>query len=134
MEKISNNTLGAIIALEAIILGLFIGLKMGFSFEPPSTLSYIVTLGGNRHIIGTIAALILIPIYAKQIKWGFWGGIIFVSVTIILTSISIIDLLFITTEEAAKAPVPIIILVFQILVIIYSYRAMKEIMVNQSKS
>ena len=134
MEKISNNTLGAIIALEAIILGLFIGLKMGFSFEPPSTLSYIVTIGGNRHIIGTIAALILIPIYAKQIKWGFLGGIIFVSVTIILTSISIIDLLFITTKEAAKAPVPIIILVFQILVIIYSYRAMKEIMANQSKS
>ena len=68
MERISNNALGAILALEAIVLGLFIGLKMGFSFEPPSTISYIATIGGTRHIIGTIAALILIPLLAISIS------------------------------------------------------------------
>ena len=126
MEKISNNALIAIIALEAIVLGLFIGLKMGFSFEPPSVLSYIVTLGGTRHIIGTIAALIFIPLLAKQIKRGVFAAIIFLSVTIVLTSISIIDLLFITPGFAAKAPVAITILVFQIIAIIFGYRFRKE--------
>ena len=127
MEKISNNALIAIIALEAIVLGLFIGLKMGFSFEPPSVLSYIVTLGGTRHIIGTIAALIFIPLLAKQIKWGVLATIIFLSVTIVLTSISIIDLLFIIPGFAAKAPVAIIMLVCQIIAILFSYRFMKEL-------
>ena len=127
MEKISNNALIAIIALEAIVLGLFIGLKMGFSFEPPSVLSYIVTLGGTRHIIGTIAALIFIPLLAKQIKWGVLATIIFLSVTIVLTSISIIDLLFITPGFAAKAPVAIIMLVCQTVAILFSYKFMKEL-------
>ena len=127
INRISNNTLGAIIALEAIVLGIFVGLKMGFSFEPPSTLSYIATLGGNRHVVGTIAALIFIPICARQTKNGFLAAMIFCSFTAVLTSISIIDLLFVTPGFEAKALVPIAMLVFQILVIVFSYRAMKEI-------
>ncbi len=127
MEKISNNAIGAILALEAIVLGIFIGLKMGFSFEPPSTLSYIATFGGTRHVIGTIAALIFIPCFVKQIKYGVLAAIIFISVTIVLTSISVIDLLFITPGFTHKAPVAIIMLVFQITAIIFSYKTIKEI-------
>ena len=126
MEKISNNAMGAIIALEGIVVGIFIGLKMGFSFEPPSTLSYIATFGGNRHLIGTIAALIFIPCFVKQVKYGVLAAIIFISVTIILTSISIIDLLFITPGFTAKAPVAIIMLVCQIIAITFSIRMIKE--------
>jgi hypothetical protein len=123
---ISNNALGGIIALEAIVLGIFIGLKMGFSFEPPSPLSSIVTLGGTRHIVGTIAALIFVPIFAKQIKAGFLAAMVFVTVTLILTLGSIIDLLFITPGYSAKAPVPIAMVLIQGLVLWFSYRAWNE--------
>ena len=124
---ISNNTLGAIIALEAIILGIFVGLKMGFSFEPPSTLSYIATLGGNRHVVGTIAALILIPTCAKQTKNGFLIALIVLSITATLTLISVIDLLFITHGFEYKAPVAAAMLIFQIIAIVFINRSRREI-------
>jgi hypothetical protein len=125
--RISNNTLGAIIALEAIVFGIFVGLKMGFSFVPLSDLTYIATLGGNRHVVGTIAALICIPICVKQTKKGFLAVMTILSVTAILTSISIIDALFLTQGSGAKAPVATVMLFFQILAIVFSYSAMKEI-------
>lgn len=124
---ISNNVLGCIIALEAIIFGIFVGLKMGFSFVPPSTISSIATLGGNRHIIGTIAALILIPICAKQTKKGFLAALTVLVITAILTLISVIDLLFITHGFEYKAPVAAAMLIFQIIAIVFIYRAMKEV-------
>ena len=49
MNKITNKTLMVIIALESLMLGIFVGLEKGFSFEPQSTLNAIATLGGNRH-------------------------------------------------------------------------------------
>ena len=127
MNRISNNTLGAIIALEAIVFGVFAGLKMGFSFEHQSTLNTIATLGGNRHVLGTIAALLFIPALAKQTRGGFQAVIAFVSTTSLLTLVTIADLLFITPGSGAKVPLPIAMLVFQILVIVFSCRAMKEI-------
>ncbi len=86
------------------------------------------TLGGTRHIIGTIIALILIPLYTQQKKLVFKGGKIAISITSALTLVSIIDLLFITIEEASKSPVPILMLIFQILASLFSYRAMKQTM------
>jgi hypothetical protein len=127
MNKISNNTLGAIIALEALVLGVSIGLEMGFSFEPQSTLNAIATLGGNRHIVALIVPLIFIPVLAKQIRGGFLALIIFVSITGILTTITIIDLLFITPGSEVIAPLlSSVMLVIQILVMVFSYRARKE--------
>lgn len=124
---ISKNALGGIIALEAVVLGIFIGLKMGFAFEPPSPLSTIVTLGGTRHIWGTIAALIFIPIFAQQIKAGFLAAMIFTTCTLILTLGSIIDFLFITPGYTVKAIVPIAMAIIQCLVLWFSFRAWKEI-------
>ena len=127
MNKISNNTLGAIIALEGLMLGIFIGLEKGFSFEPQSTLNAIATLGGNRHILAIIVPLIFIPILAKQIRGGFLALIIIVSITGILTTITIIDLLFITPGSEVIAPLlSIVMLVVQMFVIFFSYRARKE--------
>ena len=126
MGRISNNTLGAMIALEAIVLGIFLGLKMGFPFVPHGIVNTVATLGGTRHIVGTLAALVLIPILAKQTKTGFWVVICVVSVTAALTLVTIADLLIITPGSEAKAPVPIAMLIFQVLAIVFSYRALKE--------
>jgi hypothetical protein len=127
MNKISNNTLGAVLALEAIILGVFAGLKMEFSFVPQGTLNKIATLGGNRHIVGTVAALVFIPILMKQTIRGFQTVIVFVAITSLLTLTTLVDMLLITPGlETSKLPVPIAMLVFQILVIVFSRRALKE--------
>ncbi len=132
MNKISNNTLGAIIALEGLMLGIFMGLEKGFSFEPQSTLNAIATLGGNRHVVAVIVPLIFIPILAKQIRGVFLALIIIVSITGILTIITIIDLLFITPGSEVIAPLlSIVMLVVQMFVIFFSYRARKE-MINSN--
>ena len=127
MNRISNNTLGAIIALEAIVLGVFTGLKMGFSFEPQGTLNTIVTLGGNRHVVGTMAALVFIPVLTQQTRRGFQAVCIFVSITSLLTLATVVDMLLISPGvETSKVPVPVAMLVFQVLVIVFSRRALKE--------
>jgi hypothetical protein len=127
MNRISRNTLGAVIALEAIILGVFAGLKMGFSFVPQGTLNKIATLGGNRHIVGTIAALVFIPILMKQTRKGFQAVIVFVAITSLLTLTTLVDMVLITPGlETSKLPVPIAMLVFQILAIVFSRRALQE--------
>jgi hypothetical protein len=99
---------------------------MGFSFVPHGLINSVATLGGNRHVVGTIAALVFIPILAKQTRTGFLAVIAFVSVTVILTLVTIADLLVITPGSEAKAPVPIAMLVFQVLAIAFSYRALRE--------
>jgi hypothetical protein len=126
MGRISNNTLGAMIALEAIVLGIFVGLKMGFSFVPHGIVNTVATMGGTRHIVGTLAALALIPILARQTRAGYLAVIGVVSVTAILTLVTIADLLIITPGSEAKAPVPIAMLVLQILAVAFSHRALKE--------
>ena len=86
----------------------------------------IATLGGTRHIVGTLAALVLIPVLARQTRTGYLAAIGVVSVTAALTLVTIADLLVITPGSEAKAPVPIAMLVFQVLAILFSYRALKE--------
>ena len=127
MNKITNKTLMVIVALEGLMLGIFIGYEKGFSFEPQSTLNAIATLGGNRHILAIIVPLIFIPILAKQIKGGFLALMIFVSFTGILTIITLIDLMFVTPGSGGIGLViSIIMLVVQTFVLLFSYRARKE--------
>ena len=127
MNKITNKTLLVIIALEGLMLGIFVGLEKGFSFEPQSTLNAIATLGGNRHLVAIIAPLIFIPILVKQIRGGFLGLMIVVSTTGILTIITIVDLLFINPgSEITGLLISLVMLVVQILVLFFSYRARKE--------
>jgi hypothetical protein len=127
MNKITNKTLMVIIALESLMLGIFIGLEKGFSFEPQSTLNAIATLGGNRHIVAIIAPLIFIPILAKQVRGGFLALMIVVSITGILTVITIVDLLFVNPgSEITGLLISIVMLVVQMLVLFFSYRARKE--------
>jgi len=132
MNKITNKTLLVIIALEGLMLGIFVGLEKGFSFEPQSTLNAIATLGGNRHIVAIIAPLIFIPLLAKQIKGAFLALIMVVSCTGILTLITISDLLFINPEsEIMGLLISVAMLVVQVLVLFFSYRARKEMIESE---
>lgn len=127
MNKITNWTLMVIIALEGLMLGIFIGLERGYPFEPQSTLNAIATLGGNRHILAIIVPLIFIPIIAKQIRRGFLALIIIVSFTAFLTVITLIDLIFVTPGSGGLGLlIAAIMLVVQMFTIFFSYRAKKE--------
>lgn len=133
MNKITNKTLLVIIALEGLMLGIFVGLEKGFSFEPQSTLNVIATLGGNRHLVAIIAPLIFIPILAKQIRGGFLALMIVVSITGILTIITIVDLLFVNPgSEITGLLISIVMLVVQMAVLFFSYRARKEMVESNS--
>ncbi|MBA7559471.1 hypothetical protein ES708_01086 [subsurface metagenome] len=68
---ITNNTLGVIIGLVVSIWWIFMGLEMGFPFGAPDPICYALTLGGYRHTIMTILALVLIPICARENKWDY---------------------------------------------------------------
>ncbi|MCD4802333.1 MAG: hypothetical protein K8R16_05280 [Anaerolineales bacterium] len=127
MNKITNKTLLVIMALEGLMLGIFVGLEKGFSFEPQSTLNALATLGGNRHLVAIIAPLIFIPLLAKQVKGGFLALMIVVSITGILTIITIVDLSFVNPgSEITGLFISLVMLVVQVLVLISSYRARKE--------
>lgn len=137
MNKITNKTLMVIIALEVLMLGIFIGLEKGYPFEPQSTLNTIATLGGNRHILAIIVPLILIPLIVKQIRGGFLALIIIVSFTGALTVITLIDLLFVTPGSGGFGlPIAAIMLVIQMFIFLFSCKARKEMIVanrqNQS--
>ena len=61
-SKITNYTLGTIIGLVISVWWIFMGLNFGFKFEAGfDRISYFLTLGGYRHTIMPIVALILIP-------------------------------------------------------------------------
>ena len=126
-KNISNNTLGIIIGLVVSIWWIFMGLNIGFQFVASDKISYILTLGEQRHTIITILALILIPICAREKKWGFFAAMILGIVTFILSLIHIVYM-FITTPSGFESQIfgPIIWSIFQIPIIIFGYEARKE--------
>ena len=124
MKKISTNTPGVIVGLELSVLWILVGLEMGFAFKPHSFLSYIVTLGAHRHTVMTIAGLILIPICAREIKWGFLAAMVLGIVTSILTSVSVIELLIAPPPwYEGQQFGPIVWIMIQIPIILFSYKA-----------
>jgi hypothetical protein len=126
--KISNNTLFTIIGLVTSVWWIFMGLNIGFRFVAPDLVSFILTLGGFRHTIMTIAALILIPFCSVESKWGLWGAMILGSVTLILSVLHIIYML-IATPPGFESQIfgPVVWSVIQIPIIVFSYRAKKEL-------
>ncbi|MBE9507476.1 MAG: hypothetical protein IMY86_05450 [Chloroflexi bacterium] len=128
MKRISTSTLCVIAGLELSVLWILIGLEIGFAFKPHSTLSYIVTLGAHRHTVMTIAGLILIPICAWEIKWGFLAAMVLGIVTSVLTAVSVIELLIAPPPwyEGMQFG-PFVWIVIQIPIILFSYQARKEL-------
>jgi hypothetical protein len=126
-KRISVNTLGVLIGLELSVLWILMGLEVGFAFKPASTLSYIVTLGAHRHTIMTIAGLILIPICAREVKWGFLAAMILGLVTFILTSVSVIEMIAAPAGDGERLFGPAVWIILQIPIMLFGYRARKRV-------
>ena len=104
------------------------GLDMGFPFVAGDDASYILTLAGHRHTIMTIAALILIPICARGYAQGFLGAMILGVITFALCLVHVTYML-IATPSGYESQFfgPLVWTIIQIPIIIFSYRARREL-------
>ena len=125
--RISKNALGVIIGLVVSVWWIFMGLDIGFRFEAGDAVSLWLTLGGYRHTIMTIVALFLIPVCALEKRWGFLGAMVLGIATCTLSVIHIVYMA-ITAPAGYESQLfgPIIWSVFQIPIIVFSYRARRE--------
>ncbi len=128
MKKISTNTLGVIIGLVISVLWIFMALDFGFNFGSGfDSMSYLLTLGGYRHTIIPIVALMLIPICACEYRWGFSAAMALGIITLTLASTHVIYMLIMTPVGYESLLFgPTIWSVMQIPIIVFSYRARKE--------
>ena len=120
--RIKNNTLGVIIGLEISVLWIFMGLDSGFRFEAVDLTSYWLTLGGHRHQIMTILALILIPICALEKMWGFLAAAALGGVTLTLSLIHVVHML-VAAPSGFESQLfgPIVWSIIQIPIIVFGY-------------
>ena len=106
-------------------MGLDFGFRFGAGFD---CISYLLTLGGQRHTIIPILALILIPICACEHRWGFLAAMVLGMVTLSLLLIHIIYLLFCRPPGFESMIFgPIVWAIIQIPIIIFSYKARQEL-------
>lgn len=128
MKRISTNALGIIIGLVISVLWIFMALDFGFNFGSGfDLLSYLLTLGGYRHTIIPIAALILIPICAREFKWGFAAAMALGIIAFVLPLTHALYMLIVKPSGYESLLFgPIIWSVIQIPIIVFSYRARKE--------
>lgn len=128
MKKISTNTLGVIIGLVISVLWIFMGLDIvGFPFEAGDTVCYWLTLGGYRHTIMTILALVLIPVCALEKQWGFLATMVLGAVTLTLVVVHVVYMLIVTPSGyESQLFGPIMWSIMQIPIVVFSYRARKE--------
>jgi hypothetical protein len=125
--RIRNSTLAVIIALVVSIWWIFMGLDIGFRFEAPDPICSWLTLGGQRHTIITILAMVLIPVCALEKRWGFLAAIGLGLATLILSLVHVAYML-ITAPSGYEAQLfgPIIWSLMQIPIIVFSHRARRE--------
>ncbi|MGD9276089.1 MAG: hypothetical protein PVJ67_02865 [Candidatus Pacearchaeota archaeon] len=128
VEKINNNTLAVIIGLVISIGWIFMGLDIGFQFVAPDQISYILTLAGQRHTIMTLLALVLIPICARENRWGLLSAMILGIVTLTLSLAHIIYML-IATPSGFESQIfgPTIWSIIQIPIIFFGYKAQQAL-------
>ncbi len=128
MNKISTNTLGIIIGLVVSVFWIFMGLDIGFQYGSGfDNFSYILTLGGYRHTVMPVFALFLIPVCAREYRWGFLAAMLLGIVTLTLALIHVIYMLIV-------APVGYKSLIFgpaswsvmQIPLVVFGYRAWRK--------
>jgi hypothetical protein len=125
--SIRNSSLAVIIALVVSIWWIFMGLDIGFRFEAPDSICSWLTLGGYRHTIITILAMVLIPVCALEKRWGFLAAIGLGSATLILSVVHVAYML-ITAPSGYEGQLfgPIIWSLMQIPIIAFSHRARRE--------
>ena len=124
-NSISKAGWYVITGLVVSVLWIFIGLDFGFSFEGPDDIIWLtLTLGGLRHTVMTILALILIPICAKGNKYGFIAAMILGIVIFSLCFVHFGYMIFFEPEGyESKWIGPLIWSFIQIPIIFYSYKA-----------
>jgi hypothetical protein len=132
--RIKNSTLGVIIGLEISVLCIFMGLDFGFKFGAGfDDISYMLTLGGHRHTILPIIALALIPICARENRWGFFTAMCLGIVTLSLSLIHSMYMLMCSPpgfEE--KIFGPLVWSVMQIPIIAFGYKASRGLRKKKS--
>lgn len=133
-NKITNNGLGVIIGLVVSVWWIFMGLNTGFRFVASDQISYILTLGEQRHTIMTILALILIPICARGNKWGFFAAMVLGIVTLALSLAHSIYML-VATPSGFESQIlgPTVWAIIQIPIIIFGYKARQELIKATTK-
>jgi len=121
--KISNYKFGVIICLVLSVFWIFMGLDLGFKFKAKDLICYLLTLGGLRHTIMSICALILIIICARGIRMGYLGALILGITTFSLTFTHILYML-ISDPEAYSLMLfgPLVWVLIQIPMIILSFK------------
>ena len=126
--KIRNSTLGVIIGLVISVWWIFMGLDIGFRFEASDSVSYWLTLGGYRHTIMTILALVLIPACALEKRWGFLAAMLLGVVTLTLSVVHVVYML-ITAPSGYESQLfgPIVWSIIQVPIVVFGYKARREI-------
>ena len=127
-SRINNNTFGVIIGLVISVWWIFMGLDSGFKFGSGfDNVSYILTLGGYRHTVMPIAALILIPVCSREYRWGFLATMLLGIVTLILALTHFIYML-IAAPVGYKSLIfgPVAWSVIQIPIVVFGYRACRK--------
>jgi len=121
--RIGNNTLGVIIGLAVSVWWIFMGLDIGFRFEVADSVSYWLTLGGYRHTIMTVLALVLIPVCALEKKWGFQAAVALGAVTLTLSLGHVVYMLIVKPLGfESQLFGPIVWAIIQIPVIVFAHK------------
>lgn len=125
--RIRISSLGVIIGLVVSIWWIFMGLDIGFRFEASDAVSYWLTLGGHRHSIMTILALVLVPVCALEKQWGFLAAMVLGVTTLTLSVVHVVYMLIMAPSGyETQLFGPIVWSVMQIPIIVFGYRARRE--------
>ena len=126
--RIRNSTVGVIIGLVFSVWWIFMGLDIGFRFEAGDVVCYWLTLGGYRHTIMTIFALVLIPLCALEKRWGFLAAMVLGLATLTLSAAHVVYMLIVTPSGyESQLFGPIIWSFMQIPIIVFSHRMRREL-------
>jgi len=125
--RIKNSTLGVIIGLVISVWWIFMGLDCGFRFEASDAVCYWLTLGGCRHTIMTILALVLVPVCALEKQWGFLAAMALGVTTLTLSVVHVVYMLImVPSGYESQLFGPIVWSVMQIPIVVFSHRARRE--------
>ena len=127
MKKISINTIGVIVGLELVVLWIFMALDTGFPFGARGAVCYWLTLGGYRHTIIPILALVLVPVCALEKQWGFLAAMVLGAATLTLLVVHVVYMLIVTPSGyESQLFGPIVWSCMQIPIVVFGYRARRE--------
>lgn len=128
MKKISTNKIGVIIGLVISVLWIFMGLDIGFKYGSGfDNVSYILTLGGYRHTVMSVSALFLIPVCAREYRWGFLAAMLLGIVTLTLALTHVIYMMIVKPSGYESLLFgPIVWSIMQIPIVMFGYRARIE--------